>query len=611
MSSRALKKIYRDELTPSPNPDSGMDRDGKGEEEEEEVEDEEEEEMEEKTAKPGQTNPYALLNADNEDDNEDDNEADDSTSEVEDNEQQKSPMMFPDDTNKEGIRSSAAAGAKKKTKKKKSKNKNNLAKKAELGKEVDIDGLISDIEQRTDKMETLPTYIKFFRLDPRELDYEQEFRKLFGKQALKESQSQASGSNPMRDMTRSSASTAKLLKSWGGRDGRTFPGSTRKLVLGKIKEHHVPTLKRDILMEELKKSETSDLVSLFKFTHSRDYQEAQMIFEYTRSLGDIQTTVQQVLSKVSYHVPTLLVLADNRTQTGNLSEAADFLEQALLTFDRGVKSNFSFSSGQCRLPFKYFENRTFYLVVFEYIKTLMKRGTWATAFAYTKLLWGLDPEEDPYGAGLMIDFFAMSAGNYSYLIELADEPFFNRPGTIYSSRPNILFSKAIAHYCQTKGRHTETSSKYLHEAVSKYPWVAADILGYHTPEEEAYNYDGLFENSVISNATSENVDRLAPGPEQAIYSSLYATQMKGFWDSPETRRWLQEVCKSVTALQPIKQPYGISLSIVRYVMLSQQTQTFKYIPPEILEGEMWADDPFPPADNLSPYPERSNQHFNV
>jgi hypothetical protein len=97
------------------------------------------------------------------------------------------------------------------------------------------------------------------------------------------------------------------------------------LVLAKIKDHFPPMLRRDIRMEQLSQPDPVSGVAEFKFVHSHEYNKAQAMFEQPRLSGDLESTVQIVMTVTPYHVPTLLIIADNRIRTGNASEGADVL----------------------------------------------------------------------------------------------------------------------------------------------------------------------------------------------------------------------------------------------------------------------------------------------
>lgn len=383
MSARVAKKLYGDSPAESRDvSDSGSDQD---------------------EVPVKKVNPFALLGG--EDNSESEDEAD----------------IEPQNT--VPAKQNETLSSKKSKKKKK--------KKKSAKPPTDIDSLLDQLAiEKEEAAAKKPQYLHFFHIGTKKLDYEHEFRELFGDAAL-------------RDATPSRSPSPAMPAGWGGRDRRTVPGLSRKLVLTKVRDSFPPVVHRDILMQELPDTRSNGTRD-YKFVHSARYQESQRVFDEMRQYGDIQALTTRVTALNPYHVPTLLLIAENRTQLGQHSEASEMIEMCLFAYDRALKPGFNFADGTCRLPFRYYENRGFYLVVFNYIKSLMRRGTWATAFEWAKLLWSLDPEEDPYCAGLMVDFFALNAGYASYVINAADEPFFGSGH--YAARPNLLYSSVVAHH---------------------------------------------------------------------------------------------------------------------------------------------------------------------
>lgn len=80
--------------------------------------------------------------------------------------------------------------------------------------------------------------------------------------------------------------------------------------------------------------------------------------------------------------------------------------------------------------------------------------------------------------------------------------------------------------------------------------------------------------------------------------------MKVFWDKPELRKLLLVEYDSWQATKDttnvVKPSPGVSLNLVRYSVLSGATHVYKYIG-EYLAQPMFADDPFPPHDDINPY----------
>lgn len=57
----------------------------------------------------------------------------------------------------------------------------------------------------------------------------------------------------------------------------------------------------------------------------------------------------------------------------------------------------SFLTGNFRLPYSQIENRSFFLGVYRKVALLTKRGTWRTAFEWSKIGLGVGGESDPVG----------------------------------------------------------------------------------------------------------------------------------------------------------------------------------------------------------------------
>jgi Transcriptional repressor TCF25 len=537
MGSRAIKKLLKNDLE-SP---------------EWTVSDESDSEVERKP----KINPFSLLNQD-----------ESSGSEAED-EYEKESVAEP--INSTSVAPPVSSSSKKSKKKKKKTKKSRQTQTRE--DDSALDSLIAELKAQDIQDTEDLSYIEAFKVDTRHLDYEREYKQLFGKAALAQSSTTTDSMSLPPGVQRP--------RDWGGRDGKTIPGTSRKLILTRIRDSFPPVSRRDILMEQLS-GEGAGSIKEFKFIHSAAYMEAEKAFQVLSTIGDLDALVAHTMKETPYHVSTLLLLADFKTSNGQHSEAGQLIEQCLLAYDRSFRIGFDVTSGTCRLPFRYFENRAFYLTIFKHLKSLMRRGTWATAFEFDKLLWSLEPEDDPMGAGFMIDFFAINAGQCQYILELAENDYFIKKH--HSLRPNIVYSRALA-YHQKHPEDVVQTTQYILEAVRKFPWVAAAIL------------DGDLSQSPVFGVEA--------GPEQAIYSGLYATQMKTFWQGT-IRQMLSDVCQRLDLdLDPVKQAEGVSINVARFALLSEQSQVYSLIPAEYLSKTMFANDILPPLDDISPYVSRN------
>src|SRR4051812_41560915 len=107
----------------------------------------------------------------------------------------------------------------------------------------------------------------------------------------------------------------------------------------------------------------------------------------------------------AYHVSTLLQVSSVAKQDQNMALAAELCERALFTFGRVATSAFrqDIEHGHARLDFRRPENRQFWLAGYQYLRSLIRKGTYRTALEWAKLMFALD-RTDPYGMRHYIQF---------------------------------------------------------------------------------------------------------------------------------------------------------------------------------------------------------------
>lgn len=126
------------------------------------------------------------------------------------------------------------------------------------------------------------------------------------------------------------------------------------------------------------------------------------------------------------------------TLSSDNTQASDLVARALFAFERAFTPSFNLTTGLQRLDFDRIENRPFFLalayahltklfyttpifILFRrFVVNLQKRGTNRAAFEFAKLLFSLDPGEDPHGALLYLDYLAVRSGMNEWLIEMWD-----------------------------------------------------------------------------------------------------------------------------------------------------------------------------------------------
>ncbi|KAH3679520.1 hypothetical protein WICPIJ_008595 [Wickerhamomyces pijperi] len=448
------------------------------------------------------------------------------------------------------------------------------------------------------------------RLNPRELDPDTEFQKLFGKlssEALEDANSTTSTSIPPEQLAQIKK-LSKIIRGWGGRDRRSIPGTSRKLILTKVRDDWIPTQKSDITMDELtaaelidnKLQETDDWMDVIKDDISVALRNGIRQFKFTRSSLDPQSKMANsqffhsvitspnhenlisLLQRSPYHPETILQVALIFIRQGDKSNSNGLIERALFVFDRAFKTNMELCNGLTRLPFNYYLNRQFYLTLFRYIDVLTKKGTYGTALAYCKLLLSLDPQGDPFGVRYFLDFYALIAGQYQYLIDLVKSPLVQVYKKWYT--PGLAYSCALAYLKLGK---LEEARCELKNAFLRHPYVGYKLL-------EAI---GLASDIPVGDYKVFEV-----GPEIELECEAYVMRAGLIWNEASDRKFLHDTLLQIInsgskglKFDQLEDPV-IPLNLLRFVILSGEGKLMSKIPASIWdENEIYEFDVLPPT----------------
>ncbi|KAI5952373.1 hypothetical protein KGF54_003240 [Candida jiufengensis] len=338
------------------------------------------------------------------------------------------------------------------------------------------------------------------------LDPDQEYKNLFGKSLSIELIEDANSTTSLAispEILAQFKKMSKMIRNWGGKDRRNIPGTSRKLLLSKIRDDWLPTQLKSVTMEELSKQ---DIIEIYKYKEE-DVEEEDIVHKVTNELSlgvkyfkfnkvsDTKSKVantrfyvstvltpdpeslMQLLQQHPYHQETLLQVAMVLLRQGdNKATSNALIERALFTFDRSFHRVFhelmsSATNGLIRLPYEFFANRQFYLNLFRYIVSLGERSLFFTACTYCKFLLSLSPCEDPMGVRYFIDFYCIMSEEYEYLVELRNSPLVTSYTRWYT--PGIAFSTVLAYLKVNKQQQAIEELKKAYEA---YPYVAFKLL---------------------------------------------------------------------------------------------------------------------------------------
>ncbi|XP_064466534.1 ribosome quality control complex subunit TCF25-like [Ornithodoros turicata] len=420
-------------------------------------------------------------------------------------------------------------------------------------------------------------------VDPRNLNAENEMKRIFGSKVVQAEQIKKRG--------RSRAH---------GRSTLLVPGKNWSHI-GK------PGISMNLL-------ETKGDTYFFTFEHSKTYQAVQFQF-----LDAVETfnpdTIVALLNLHPYHVDALIQFSDICKMGEDFQMAAELIERALYCLESCFHALFNVTQGNCRLDYRRNENRSLFLALFKHLSFVGQRGCSRTALEFCKLLLGLDPEGDPLCVTLMLDYYAVRAEQYEYLVRMYQEWDAARN---LSHLPNFAFSVPLAMFHMTQaGSSTVTTmaeaDRLLQEALLMFPGALMPLLdkcGIQADSEVIkHTYFGAVAQSEQPTALKQLV-------------SLYVGRNYVLWKEPEVISWLErnvkETIKRISNNDSAVKSYqekrkklyqGLPRNIARHILLSNIKEANVTIPQDLANAPIFGFDPLPPADAIVSYtrPSRSQQ----
>eukprot|EP00041_Stephanoeca_diplocostata_P016242 m.319322 g.319322 ORF g.319322 m.319322 type:complete len:715 (+) comp20301_c0_seq11:276-2420(+) len=365
----------------------------------------------------------------------------------------------------------------------------------------------------------------------------------------------------------------------------------------------------------------------FAFIHSKEYQKVQL--KFLRAIDSLDPAqISHVLAANPTHIDSLLALSDVMKMNGDVQTAADFVERALYSFELAMHPSFNFATGDCQLDYTVYANRAFFLAIFRHLVFIGNRGCWHTAFEFSKLLLALSPNSDPLGATLLIDYYALRAGEFRWLVRLSTEWEAERQ---LSWLPNMAYSLAYARFQLGLTGDDDDSARaadaLLLQALIRFPGVLL-LLADKCEELPAFaraQSHAHFALPRVEPASSEGGVRLL--------ETLYVERTHSLWKAPAVVQWVQTTVTTLLSLLDTQPPdvataqgvaeaaqrrqthyRGLPRNMERHIVISDYAPTLGLLPPTTDLNGVRAHDPLPPVgittvyDTLAEEERRSGTH---
>ncbi|XP_017781090.1 PREDICTED: transcription factor 25 [Nicrophorus vespilloides] len=404
--------------------------------------------------------------------------------------------------------------------------------------------------------------------------------------------------NPQNELKRIFGS--KIIQSEHKRKNRGQRGHVKNTWLVSGKENWPPVSKTGLTMSLVDtKHNYFGPIQYFTYEHSTYYRQIQNRFlDAVDSLNP--DNIVAIINDHPYHIDAMIQVSDLCKLSEDFAMAAELIERALYCLECAFHPSFNVTQGQCRLDYKRQENRALFITVFKHLLNVGSRACYRTALEFCKLLLSLDPD-DPLAVKLAVDFYALRAKEYRWLIDLFTEW---EPTKNLSQLPNFAFSVPIA-YFHTANGDTAVADSLLQDALIMFPGVLQPLL-----EKCSVQIDARVQKHDFFGSHTINKQPLAL--TQLI--NLYVHRSYHVWKECDLLPWLEknvhEVLDRVDRKDPLIKEYeakrglryqgNLPRSIARHIVLSDiKGVTINHN--EETSGAIVSFDPLPPLDSINIY----------
>lgn len=277
--------------------------------------------------------------------------------------------------------------------------------------------------------------------------------------------------------------------------------------------------------------------------------------------------------------------------------SAELLERALFTFGRVATSAFrqDIESGRARLDFRRPENRQFWLAGYQYLRSLIRKGTYRTALEWAKLLFALD-RSDPYAIRHYIHVLALRAYQSTWLIDFFQE--MDQLGNCHGDvdrYPGDQYLRQSLVLAKLQANNTEGARELLKSGIQSLPWL----------------YCALFQELNLDAPPS--IWGIKPATDTAsFWVKMYIDQTKDLWNNPQAITLLQQVAKSQETKPEVSslasEDDAVDLGSARLAYLEGQTTLLAITPRHLLDSQPnYEFDPLPPPQHDNIFTSESTQ----
>ncbi|OUC49174.1 hypothetical protein D917_05645 [Trichinella nativa] len=266
-----------------------------------------------------------------------------------------------------------------------------------------------------------------------------------------------------------------------------------------------------------------------------EYDARYRIFEQQLQAHSIPSPhlIFRILGYVPYHIPALIQASECAVSTGNYESAQEFAERAIYAYESAVHCMFNVISGKCRLL--YIFCRGFFIVLMKQMFFCMRRELYRTALEYAKVIYNLNPEEDPLAVVLIIDYLFLVNKEYEKFVLFYTA---KEKAVSLQALPNMSYSIALARFfiAQKSGLQEdyEAADKALLEAMVRFPTLLPALF---STLNLVYRPSDYFSVWCYKKFFREDKSSLV------LLYNLYIARIAFVWKEKGVAAWVKKICR--------------------------------------------------------------------
>ncbi|KAK4427508.1 Transcription factor 25 [Sesamum alatum] len=408
------------------------------------------------------------------------------------------------------------------------------------------------------------------QVDPKFLSAENELRRIFGSRVVKshERGQLSVNSRPIR----------------GGRRGNHI---LKKTVLVSPSQHW-PRWDGSLSMELL---ESKEGVHYFRYIHSSSYAQAQRAFEAAKAIHDLNG-IASILLNHPYHIDSLITLADYFKFTGEHQMSADAIAKCLYAMECAWHPLFAPSPNR-QLKYIHDTNKPFFSSLFTHMKNMDRRGCHRSALEICKFLLSLD-SDDPMGAMLSIDYYALRAEEYAWLEQFAEE--YRSDNSLWLF-PNFSYSLAVCRFYLEQRELSNNREMVIRKAASRDLMKQALMLHPSVLKKLVVKVplkDRIW-TTLLGNSFFQSEETGSPSLDHLI--AIYVERSYIIWRLPDLQKLLSESALSVIEMLKEKGSDAKDWACVRKEAFPSEKNEYAHL----LVSDFSDSMPTMPPDNLQDF----------